>query len=114
MALTNWPPASGTYPEWPPIELGPAGHRVECSGWEALLALLQENNFTHAAPTGQEKSAFFNSARCGDGHTVTGRMLVSPDATRRYPFAVCNNAEREFLVLWPPYSCGYQSGPVSF
>jgi hypothetical protein len=42
---------------------------------------------------------------------VIGRMLVSPDGLRRYPFAVCNDpVHRDLLVLWPPYYAGCGSG----
>jgi len=113
MALTNWPPAPETYPAWPPTEIHAAG--VTCSDWAALVSLIAERGFTHAAPTGQETNLFFRDARCGDGHAVIGRMMVSPDGTKRWPFAVCNNSsDRELLVLWPPYTCGWKSGPVSF
>jgi len=108
---TNWPPTEGTYPAWPPPEIGP----FACSDWLTLLEALREAGFTHAAPTAQERNTFFRDALCGDNHQVIGRMVVSPDGTRRYPFAVCNNAaDRELLVLWPPYTCGGLSGPVSF
>ena len=108
----NWPPTSGTYPTWPPPEFAGGFYASE---WLTLIRRLQKDGWTHAATTAQERQAFFNSAQCGAGHNVIGRMLVSPDGTRRYPFAVCNNAaDRELLVLWPPYTCGWQSGPVSF
>ena len=109
----NWPPLEGTYPSWPPAEFG--GVWLSCSDWQTLVRTLQEAGFTHAAPTAQERAAFFNSVLCGNGDQVIGRMLVSPDGSRRYPFAVCKNAaDRELLVLWPPYTCGWLSGPASF
>lgn len=108
----NWPPPQGTYPAWPPPEF--IGDYA-ASDWPTLLAALRALGFTHAAPTASERSTFFNSVRCGDNHAVAGRMIISPDGARRYPFAACNNAaDRECLVLWPPYSTGWQSGPANF
>lgn len=108
----NWPPPQGTYPSWPPPDF--SGR--EFSDWTALARDLREEGWSHDAPTAAEVNAFFGvSVKCGDGHRVIGRMLVSPDGLRRYPFAVCNNADdREFLVLWPPFTCGWKSGPVGF
>ena len=107
----NWPPA--TAPIWPPPELTTTG--FSCSDWVVLIQELKSFGFTQAAPTGPEQSAFFNSARCDDNHSVIGRMLVNPSGVIRYPFCVCNNgAHREMLVLWPPFTCGTLTGPVSF
>lgn len=109
---TNWPPTSGTYPAWPPPEF--AGG-FWASDWITAIREFQSAGFTHAAPTTAERNQFFIPARCGDNHTVLGRMVVSPDGLRRYPFAVCTNVQsRELLVLWPPFTCGWRSGPVSF
>ena len=105
----NWPPIGA--PEWPPPEFA-GGYQA--SDWKTALREFRQAGFTHAAPTAQERSAFFNATRCGDNHEVIGRMLVSPDRLRRYPFAVCNGSDRELLVLWPPYTCGWLSGPASF
>lgn len=112
MAL-NWPPPAGTYPAWPPPEFA-GGY--EASGWQAMISAFREAGFTHDAMTGQERAQWnMNSVRCGDNHNVIGRVLVSPDGTRRYPFAACNSAnDREFLVLWEPFTCGWMSAPVSF
>lgn len=113
MIVLNWPPSDGTYPIWPPPEIG--SNRFECSDWAVLAQQLLELGFTHDAPTTQERNLFFRDAQCGGGHNVIGRMVVSADGLRRYPFAVCNNAQdREFLVLWWPFTCGWLSGPVSF
>lgn len=110
----NWPPPNGTYPTWPPPEFGSVW--FSCSDWNTLLRALTDAGFTHSAPTGTESNAFFgNAVRCDDGHRVVGRMIVSPDGLRRYPFAVCNNStDREFFVLWSPYTCGWKSGSVNF
>lgn len=106
---TNWPPA--TAPPWPPPEIGTGpGAGLECSGLIVLIRHLRELGFTQAAPTAAERNAYFRDARCDEGHTVIGRMLVSPGGTR-YPFAVCAEAtHRDLLALWPPYYCGWDSG----
>jgi hypothetical protein len=81
----------------------------------ALLDCLRDMGFTHAAPTGAERNLFFRDTRDDDGHSVLGRMLVSPGGTRRYPFCVCQDPQhRELLVIWPPYTCGPLAGPTSF
>lgn len=99
---TNWPPA--TAPPWPPPEASTTG--ITTGDLRALALLLLELGFTHAAPTTAERVAFFNQARCDHGHSVVGRMLISPGGTR-YPVAVCSDAaHRDVLVLWPPYYCG--------
>jgi len=114
MPLQNWPPSNGTYPSWPPIEFG--GIWFSCSNWNVLLKEVQNKGFTLESPNQPENSLFFPpTVRCGDNHQVAGAMLVSPDGTRRYPFARCNNPQdKELLVLWPPYTCGWLSGPDNF
>jgi hypothetical protein len=103
MPLTNWPPTS-PYPSWPPPEIGATVQQY--SGLRALLNELIAMGFTRANPTSAENSAFFQGVRCDEGHLVTGQMVVSPDALRRYPFAICNNGgHRQLLVLWPPDYC---------
>ncbi len=103
----NWPPAGA--PSWPPPEISDTW--VSSSDLLALLLLLRSFGFTQAAPTAAERNAYFKSARCDHGDAVIGRMIVSPDGLRRYPFAVCNDPQhRDFLVLWPPYYCGWNSG----
>lgn len=105
---TNWPPPAGTYPAWPPAEISET--QATASNLRVLLDLLIAAGFTQAAPTSAEAAAFFSLARCDHGDRVVGRMLISPDGTRRYPFAVCNdNNHRDLLVLWPPYYCGWRS-----
>ena len=105
----NWPPAPETYPTWPPFEI--QAEWLSCSDLHSLLFILQRAGFSQSAPTGAENTAFFSPARCDHNHQVIGRMLVSPDGLRRYPFAVCNNAgHRDLLVLWPPYYAGWGSG----
>ena len=107
----NWPPP--TSPTWPPPEMNNTW--FSCSDWEVLLEALKEFGFTHDAPTGQERNAFFRDAQCDDLHPVIGRMIISPISGIRYPFCVCNNAQhRELLVLWPPFTCGSLAGPVGF
>ena len=103
----NWPPAGA--PSWPPAEI--SSDWLSCSDLRVLLRVLQEYGFTQAVPTSAENNAFFRDARCDHGDRVIGRMLVSPDGLRRYPFAVCNDANhRDLLVLWPPYYAGWGSG----
>ena len=105
----NWPPPAETYPPWPPPEIGASW--LSTSDLLTLVRTLQGLGFTQAAPTAAERSAFFTNARCDHGDRVIGRMLVSPDESRRYPFAVCNDAQhRDLLVLWPPYYAGFGSG----
>lgn len=104
--MVNWPPA--TFPPWPPPEMETTW--ASFSEIKILLRTLQGLGFSQSIPTSAERNQYFRDARCDENHTVIGRMLVSPDGTRRYPFAVCTGTERELLVLWPPYSCGFDSG----
>jgi len=111
--MVNWPPPPGVYPAWPPPEIGSGW--FSCDNWVTLARELLDLGFSHAPPSGAERNQFFRDARDDDGHSVIGRMLVSPDGLRRYPFCVCNNpAHRELLVLWPPYTAGSLTGPESF
>lgn len=97
MALTNWPPA--TAPSWPP----PGYINLEAGSYDAAVQMVQECGATTAQPNGQERSAYFNNARCNDGHTVQGIMVVWPNGTK-YPFARCTDvAHLEGLVLWDPF-----------
>lgn len=106
---TNWPPAPGSYPPWPPAEIQSSW--LSCGDLLTLVHDLRDLGFTQAAPTTEERNLFFKSARCDHGDAVIGRMLISPDGLRRYPFAVCNDpAHRDLLVLWPPYYAGFGSG----
>ena len=74
-----------------------------------------EAGFTHEAPTAAEKNLYFKDARCDHDDKVTGRMIISPDGLRRYPFAVCNDGNhRDVLVLWPPFYAGAGSGNFIF
>ena len=107
MPVLNWPPLSA--PAWPPAGFG---GRLEFADIRVLLLVLRdEYGFTQSAPTTAERTAYFNAARCDEGHQVTGRMIVSPSGTR-YPFAICQNAShRQLLVLWgPDYCMGGKSG----
>lgn len=105
----NWPPPSGTYPPWPPIEV--QGVILNFSDIVTMGVWLAEKGFTLQNPTAPERNTFFKNATCDDGHNVVGRMVVSPTGDRRWPFAICNSvADREFLVLWYPYSMGWKSG----
>jgi hypothetical protein len=101
----NWPPASA--PSWPPPELETSG--LSTSDLLTLARILLALGFTHAAPTNAERIAHFRDARCDEGHTVTGRMLISPSGVR-YPVAVCMGAtHRDVLVQFPPYYLGFNS-----
>lgn len=97
---TDWPPASGTYPSWPPQEI-PCGGRLEFSDIQTGIAFLQRLGFTRANPTAQEKQKYFpNSLRCDHGDPCSGIILVSPGGLR-YPFAYCTGAtHKSALVLW--------------
>ncbi len=98
MALTAWPPPGVAWPPsgWPHIEAWP---------YTELLRAVRELGWTQVAPTSAENRNIFGPVRCDKGHTVAGRMLVTPQG-QRLPFAVCTGAEREALVLWPPFSLG--------
>lgn len=99
---TNWPPAG--VPSWPPAVLETTG--FVAGDLRTLVLELLALGFTHEAPTNAERVAFFNQARCDHGHTVVGRMIISPNGTR-YPFAICSDAgHRDVLVLWAPYYSG--------
>ncbi len=98
MPLTAWPPSGVAWP--------PAGWSyVEAWPYSALVAAVREWGWTQAAPTATENRNIFGPVRCDQGHTVTGRVLVTPRGAR-LPFAVCTGAEREALVLWPPFTLG--------
>ena len=101
MPVVNWPPATA-----------PAWGKIYFSDLRVMLRELQSEGWTHAVPTTAERNTYFpNSVRCDEGHTVTGRMIISPAAVR-YPFAICTNAaHRQLLVLWGPDFCmGGKSG----
>src|SRR5574343_270279 len=103
---TNWPPASA--PSWPPPEILDVW--LSFSDLPTAVRTLLAAGFTRTVPTSAERTAFFNSARCDEGHQVTGHIIVSPSGVR-YPFAVCRGGtHRDLLVLWPPYYCGWHSG----
>lgn len=97
MALTSWPPA--TAPTWPP----PGYTVLEFSTVADGQAWIDNHGWTRRNPTNAEKTAYFNPARCNQGHTVNGVMFVSPTNVA-YPFALCTGTEQESLVLWPPYA----------
>lgn len=101
--LTNWYPTGA--PAWPPPGVG----RLEfksISDIEAWVRLVKSQGIADIDnPTNQERNNYFNPARCNEGHTVTGRMLVM--GGQRYPFCVCDNQQhREFLVAWSPFFWG--------
>ncbi len=95
-----WPPSTAL--PWPPS--GYAGAQV--ADLDALTELATDAGWVVRAPTSQESRTFFRDARCDDGHSVTGVMLVTPTAV--YPFARCNGTtgQRVFLVLWPGFVWG--------
>lgn len=97
MPLVNWPPAGVPTPPF------------ESSSLEAAVSLLrylkQKYGWDTRNPTNAERNAIFDPARCSQGHTVTGLMVVAPDGTL-YPFARCNAPAQQtsmFLMLWEPY-----------
>lgn len=95
----NWPPQAGTYPAWPPAELGVS--RLEFSSLQAAIAFFQNEGWTKANPTVQENQVFFRQVRCDHGDPCSGIMIVSPTTGRRYPFAYCTGADhKSALVLW--------------
>jgi len=107
----NWPPP--TAPSWPPPEISDTW--LSCSDLKTLIAVMTEAGFTHEAPTAAEKNLYFKDAQCDHLDSVKGRMIISPDGLRRYPFAVCDDGNhRDVLVLWPPYYCGAGSGNFIF
>ena len=116
---TNWPPGPGTYPAWPPAELG-AGVRFSCI--QVAITTLGYYGFTSANPTSQENQAFFKGVRCDHGDPCSGIMIVSPGGLR-YPFAYCTGANhKSALVLWvvgydlggqPCYDLGWGSGVLA-
>jgi hypothetical protein len=66
-----------------------------------------------ANPTPGEQAEYFDGVFCDHGHSVTGKMLIV--GAERYPFAVCDDSvHRDFLVLWPPYYCGFDSANYEF
>ena len=102
---TNWPPANA--PAWPP----PGWPDLRAWHPDVLRETLAQGSSDGAkpavaarAPTGPERNQWFTDARCDDNHTVTGFVLVVDGV--RYPFAVCDGLQREFLVLWPPFTQG--------
>ena len=118
---TNWPPAAGTYPSWPPVEI--RAEWLSFSNVQAGIAYLQGEGFTRANPTTAENNTFFKQVRCDEGHPCSGIMIVSPDGLRRYPFAYCTGADhKSALVLWivgydaqgqPCYDLGWNSGIIA-
>jgi hypothetical protein len=112
---TNWPPAPGTYPAWPPAELGLGS--LSFSDIQAGITFLKQAGFTKANPTTAENNAFFNQVRCDHNHLCSGIMIVSPGGLR-YPFAYCNTANhRSALVLWEvgngSYDLGWGTGVIT-
>lgn len=105
-----WPPADGTYPSWPPPEFETT--QLSVSNLVALKWVLADRGMSLTTPTGAENTLFFsNTTRCSENHNIMGRIVVSADGTRRYPFGVCNSVtHRELFVLWPPYVIGGSSG----
>jgi hypothetical protein len=112
---TNWPPAPGTYPSWPPAELGISW--LSFSDIQAGITYLLQAGFTKANPTSAENNAFFKNVRCDHGDPTQGIMIVSPGGLR-YPFAYCTGANhRSALVLWEvgngSYDLGWGSGVIT-
>lgn len=117
---TNWPPAPGTYPAWPPAEAG--GDSWEFSSIQTAIDILLAEGYTKDKPTAAEKRDFFTGVLCDHGDPCSGIMVVSPTGVR-YPFAYCTGAtHKSALVLWvvgydnlnnPRYDLGWGSGVVT-
>ena len=112
---TNWPPVSGTYPAWPPVEFHTTW--LSFSSLQVGLNFLSREGFTRDNPTAAENNAFFKGVRCDEGHPCSGIMLVSPLGVR-YPFAYCTGANhKSALVLWDigngSYDLGWDSGAIT-
>ncbi len=97
---TAWPPA--TAPAWPPAGFA----ALEFSDPGAVRDFAAFVGWTARSPSSAEQRAFFRDARCDDGHSVTGIVLVAPSGT--FPFATCAGVDGQsvFLVLWPPFVWG--------
>lgn len=119
---TSWPPAAGSYPAWPPVEI-PCGGRLEFADIQSGVNLLLRLGFTKANPSAQERQLYFpNNLRCDHGDPCNGLMLVSPQGLR-YPFAYCTGANHKAaLVLWDvshgevpggSYDLGWGSGVLT-
>ncbi len=116
---TNWPPAAGSYPTWPPAELQTTW--LSFSDVQTGIAVLQQAGFMRANPTSTENNTFFKNVRCDEGHPCQGIMIVSPGGAR-YPFAYCTGAtHKSALVLWDVsggevpggcYDLGWNSGAM--
>lgn len=116
----NWPPAAGTYPSWPPAELGI--QILIFSDLQTGINLLRSYGFTKANPTTAENTAFFRQVRCDHGDPCQGVMIVSPTGIR-YPFCYCTGADhKSALVLWsigpdssgnPIYDLGWGTGVIT-
>lgn len=117
---TNWPPTPGTYPAWPPAELGISW--LSFANIQAGINTLAQLGFTKANPTAVENNVFFRQVRCDHGDPCQGIMIVSPTGVR-YPFAYCTGANhKSALVLWivgydsnnnPCYDLGWGSGVIT-
>jgi len=117
---TNWPPLEGTYPAWPPAELGVT--QLSFADIQTGISILQMLGFTRANPTTQENQQFFRQVRCDHNDPCSGIMIVSPGGLR-YPFAYCTGANHKAaLVLWvvgyndqgdPCYDLGWGSGVIT-
>lgn len=102
---TNWPPAAGSYPSWPPAEIDSSW--LSFSSIQAGIQALREYGFTSGNPTAAENNTFFKGVRCDHGDPCSGIMIISPSGLR-YPFAYCTGAtHKAALVLW---IVGYDSG----
>ncbi len=116
---TNWPPTPGTYPAWPPAELGVS--RLEFSDIQTGIRFLQAAGFTRENPTSAENNLYFKQVRCDHGDVASGIMIVSPLGVR-YPFAYCVGNHKAALVLWDvsggtvpggSYDLGWGSGEIT-
>jgi hypothetical protein len=94
----NWPPPNA--PQWP--------QGTEGTDLDNFIVALRVAGWTEAAPTNQERTAYFNEARCDSGHPVVGRMIISPEGVR-HPAAACNTnhgltiRSRALFLPWFPF-----------
>ncbi len=117
---TNWPPVEGSYPAWPPAEVG--ANWLSFSSIQAGIDFLSGLGFTRANPTAAENQAYFRQVRCDHGDPCSGIMIVSPGGVR-YPIAYCTGAtHKSALALWvvgydrdgnPCYDLGWNSGAIT-
>jgi hypothetical protein len=115
MSMTNtWHPAETPDFSFPPPGLPP----MQAADKSAWVTILEESGFTLEAPTPQEKTAYFATAECGDGHSVNQNssdcfmaQYITGGVTYRYPFCICADTDHhEFMIPIAPFWLGAYSG----